>query len=439
MKVAIIGSGGAGITAAWLLDGCHEVTLFERNQVLGGHAHTTVVERDGRTHYADDGFAWFSDTMYPKLMRLLELTGVPLRTVPLSLSFTHRHQGRTLVLPPEGGSGLLRQLTSPSDAIDLLRLEYAIRLAEPMVRKGDKSVTWGEFARRFPTTFVRDVLTPMMAGVWCGSHELASDFSAYTLMKYYVLHRPSLLSCYRWRVIRDGAASYIRTIADTLKTCTILRSTAITGFVPRQQGWILQDSHGRLHEFDYVIMATGARDAHAILKDTPMLEGVSAILNRVKYYTTRVATHSDPSYMPTNHAQWKTANISTNGIRAALTVWTDAHRGSHVFPSYIDDQEPKECYNISTFHLPFFSPEHYCLQDKLAEVQGQKHLWFAGDWTRDIGCHEDAIESAFQACQRIDPTLPRLAELASRCQIPPVETRTGILGLFGAPQRSRGK
>lgn len=432
MNIAIIGSGGAGMTSAWLLDGQHSVTIFERNPSLGGHAHTTVVERDGRVHYADDGFGWFSDVLYPKFMRLLELNQVPLRTVSLAVSFTQQHIQRTLVMPPAGMVEMLRQLMRPLHLRDLLYLERTIRLAAPMVKARDTSLSWAEFLEkiRLPQQFCKEILTPMVVGSWGGPTERALEYSAYAVMKYYVYHRPNLLYRYHWRVIRDGAASYIERVARGLKTCTFRTGTAVRRFIPRAQGWTIEDEHGARHDFDQVIVATGASDAQKILKDTPSLEDVQAALGGFEYYTSRVATHSDPAWMPPDRREWRNANIFTDGQRSGLTIWTDAHGGSHVFTSYAGDRTPRDCHHVSTFRLPLITPKHYHAQAKIAALQGKQKLWFAGDWVHDFGCHEDAVESAYQACRGIDDTLPRLTELSSPCQLPSVQPRVSALSLF---------
>ena len=416
MRIGILGSGGAGITAAWLLDGRHQVTVLERNAVLGGHAHTTRVEIDGAVHYADDGFSWFSDVLYPNYMRLLELTGVPTRIVKMSASFTQVRTGsRTLVLPPRGVGGLLRTVLHLPTLRDLLQLNRAIGLAEPLVHGHDRLVSWGEFIRKhqFPEPFCRDLLTPMVAGVWGGPYERIEDFSAYTLMKYLVFHRPSSLARYKWHVVRDGAASYIAQVAAQLPQTTLLTNAAAVQL--RRQGleWHVTDATGREHVFDRIVCAMGSRDAQNLLRDAAGLEQTKAVLGRFEYYTSKLATHSDPSFMPPRRQDWQIANIRADGDRANLTVWTDAHRGGHVFTSYVENREPEHCHNLSTFQLPLITPGHYRAQDELAARQGSDGLYFVGDWTRDIGCHEDAVVSAIQAVRALDPQAPRLAALAA--------------------------
>lgn len=421
MRVAVVGSGGAGITAAWLLDERHEVTLFERSAVLGGHAHTTTIERDGRVHHADDGFCWFSDALYPTYMRLLELHGVATRIVPMSATFTQRQRGRTFVLPPTGAGPMLRTLASPSAVADLLRLNRAIQLAEPMVHGRERDLDWGGFLRRhrFSEASSRDLLTPMVAGVWGGPYDRVHDFSAYTLMKYLVFHRPSGLSKYRWHVVRDGAASYIEAVARDLARATVLRGTAVAHLEKTGAGWTIVDGAGLRRDFDHVVMATGARDAQAILRDVRGIDGVRATLDGFEYYTARLATHSDPSFMPPRRSDWRVSNISWDGSRSALTVWVGQESGSHVFTSYVGERLPAECHHVSTFNLPLITPAHYRAQDALWARQGRDGLSFVGDWTHDIGSHEDAVASALRACAAIDPAGSRMAALRAPRVHPP--------------------
>lgn len=417
LRVAVIGSGGAGTTTAWLLDPRHEVTLFERNPVLGGHAHSTRVEIDGRVHFVDDGFSWFSDAMYPTFLRLLELTGVPTRVVPMTASFRQaRTGGATLVLPPHGIGGLLRAIAHPPTLLALLRFNGAIGAGRSLVHGLERTVSWTEFVarHRFPEPFCSELLTPMVTGSWGAPADRIHDFSAYTVMKYLVFHASSGIKPYLWHVIRDGAASYIDRVARQLRRTKVLKGTAVDSLERRGGRWIVRDGAGATHDFDHVVMATGTRDAQRLLR---VCEGggdeARRVVDRFEHYTTRVATHSDPSFMPPRRDQWQVANVAADGAQARLTTWVDSLGGASIFSSYVGDREPASCHHVSTFHLPLFTPAHYRSLDSLAEVQGRDGLWFAGDWTHDIGSHEDAVLSAVAAARGIDPSLPRLTEIAS--------------------------
>jgi len=230
-------------------------------------------------------------------------------------------------------------------------------------------------------------------------------------MKYLVFHRPSGLSHYRWHVIRDGAASYIEAVARSLRRAEVLRGTSVEQLERTGTGWRLQDGQGRRHDFDQVVMATGARDAQRLLREVRGIDEARRVLERFEYYSVQLATHGDPTFMPPRREDWRVANISWDGRRSNLNVWVGREHGSHVFTSYLADRLPEPCYNVSTFHLPLITPAHHRAQAALAELQGRERLWFVGDWTRDIGCHEDAVTSALHVCEAMDPALSRTAAL----------------------------
>lgn len=415
MKIAIIGSGGAGMSAAWLLDGHHRVTVFERNAKLGGHAHSVAVEHEGRTYFADDGFSWFSDALYPRFLRLLELNGVPTRIVPMSATFTQMRRARTFLLPPAGVGPLLRTVLNLPLLKELVQINRAINAAVPLVDAHDRGMSWGEFLRRqrFSEPFCREVLTPMVAGAWGGPYERVAEFSAYTLMKYFVFHRPSGLAEYPWHVIDGGAASYIERVARALPDVAFHTDARIASLTRAGSGWNVIQHDGRAEIFDHVILATGARDARAILAGVAGIEETQRALDRFEYYAARVATHGDPTFLPPRREDWRVANVCWDGERSSLNVWVGRDGGHDLFTSYIGDRVPDRCHHVSTFHLPLITPAFHAAQEDLHRLQGSDHLWFAGDWTHDIGCHEDAVVSAMRVCEALDPESERLAALRS--------------------------
>ena len=158
-------------------------------------------------------------------------------------------------------------------------------------------------------------------------------------------------------------------------------------------------------------MATGAEDAAKILAKTEGIEAVRSVVERFEYYTARVATHRDPSFMPADRADWKTVHIDYDGHSARQSSWIGHRDGVDLFTSYIADVEPKGMVNLSNFRVPLVSPEHFAAQQALAPMQGDEQLWFAGDWTQDIGSHEDAVSSAVDVAMKLAPNSARLAEL----------------------------
>lgn len=415
-RVAIIGSGGAGMTAAWALDPVHDVLLFERNPVLGGHAHTTPVERGGHMHYVDDGFAWFSDEMYPRYLRMLEIHGIGTRLVPLAASLTDTRLGRrSLVMPPIGGARFVRTVCNPRSLRQLLQLRKAIVAAEPLIADKVTEMTVEEFLvdLRVGEEFKQHFLLPFLSATWgspWGEGTLQS--SIYPLMKYPVKHKPEKIEYYYYHLVAQGCASYIARVADSLEHATIHLDAEIVDLDKQVDGgWTLRDSQGRSHEVDEVVCATGAGAAQSIFADVRGAEAARDALSGFTYYWARVATHSDASFLPPNRADWCVFNAMYDGESSDAHVWHGFATNQDVFASYIQDREPNDCHNISNFHLPLETPEHFRAQDRVAAIQGDEGLWFAGDWTQDIGSHEDAVCSAVDVCKRLAPESPNLALL----------------------------
>ena len=159
MRIGIVGAGAAGLTAAWLLEAEHEVTVFEQADRLGGHAHTIEVEQSGERAGIDAGFEFFSGGMFPTFTRLLGLLGVPLRQYPLTATFYTRDNRYTCLLPPLRDGRLVWSSLGPRQVLDLVQLGYALQSAGPLMRARDTSVTLDQYLAGLPVlgSFKRDL------------------------------------------------------------------------------------------------------------------------------------------------------------------------------------------------------------------------------------------------------------------------------------------
>ena len=416
MKIAIIGSGGAGMSAAWMLDEEHEVTLFERNPTIGGHAHTVEVERDGHLHHIDDGFNWFSDRMYPRYMALLDHLQIGMRPVNMTMAFLDTRTGYELNMPPVGIGKILALLASPRRLRTLLQLNSAVGLAQRIVDEHDTSISGHEFIQRLGGSqdFNQNFLIPVMSGTWGCPHERTLDMAVYPLMKYIVLHKPSALGYFEWHVVEGGANAYIRKVAAALsERSTILVDNPVTAIERSPEGVQIVDNEGETHLFDHVIFACGGSDAAKILENTQTLTAQRDAARRFEYYTAHVATHCDPRWMPRDRKYWSVVNIRYTGDQADATIWDGMRFGTDVFDTYVrDDDMPNEVHHVSAFRLPLETPDFFAAQAHLGTIQGQDSVWFAGDYTQDIGSHEDAVNSSVDVVAKISPSSSRYRFLA---------------------------
>ncbi len=413
MKIAVIGSGGAGTTASWLLDERHDVTVFEKNPIPGGHARTTMVPLGGTPRPVDDGFVWFNEGLYPTLHRLLAIHGLEKVMLKLGASFTDTRTGRSLTLPPKGVGGALRMASSWRTITDVARLQPVFSKAHAMDKAKVRDVAWPDFLAsfNFPKSFTDDFLTPFLAGAWGCPMSRVNDFSSYALLKYPLASDVTRGRVTPWYVVKVGGEGYIRKVQSTFKRTEVKLDCAVETVRRGATGWVVTPRGGEAVEVDHVVFGCSPLVARKILGDQQGVDALTSVLSRFDYYSTRIATHDDPSFMPARRSDWSTANIFYDGTESRVSIWADRQLGYDIFTTALDKREPANPFHVSTFILPVLSPAHYRAQAALWDLQGRDNLWFCGDYTRDIGSHEDALSSAVEVASRIDSTLPRLAQL----------------------------
>ena len=188
MRVGIVGGGAAGLLSAWLLEEQHEVTLFERDDRLGGHAHTVSIEADGRLVDVDAGFEFFgAGNAYATFNRLLDVLEVPRESYPATLTVhrTRRRQ-RPIVLPPFRGFHPVIVSLTPSAVVTMIRFGRFLGGVLAFVDRRDTRLTIAEYLerQRLPRAFVDDFLVPLLQSFWCVERTDFLRFAAYNVLYY---------------------------------------------------------------------------------------------------------------------------------------------------------------------------------------------------------------------------------------------------------------
>lgn len=418
MKIGIIGSGGAGSCAAWLLDQDHEVTILERKDYLGGNTHTVDVELDGKTYHVDDGAAWFSPSIYPFFNRYQELAGIEFNWLPLSMTYYDHTTGKANCMPPVEFRRIIQMFTRPHVLPQLLALNKVVNSSMDLVEAHDGTITYKQFMDGISLSdkIKEEFIKPVLSGVWGAPHDQIDEFSMYPLMKYVVYHKPSGIKYFDWKVMKGGTSNYIKTVHDQLDNATVKTKSGVRSVLPDSANptvkVILENEEE--FEFDHVIITAGGRDAKMMVADAVGIDGAKAALAPLEYYKATVATHSDPSFMPKNRKDWSVVNVINKGLYADSTIWHGWDTDSNIFCSYLSPgDDPKDVHHISEWWLPCETPAFFKAQKDLAKVQGQGNVWFGGDYTRDIGSHEDALVSAVRIASKLAPDSARLKKMTA--------------------------
>ncbi len=414
MRIGIIGAGGAGLATAWLLEEQHEVTLYEHEARLGGHAHTVDVEIDGRVVPVEAGFQFFGDgATYATFNRLLDALGVPRRSYAATMALTHEPDGRTIALPPWRGGPVWRSLT-PRALADMIRFRRFLAGVPEFLARRDTSITTAEYieAQRLPASFTERFLYPLLLSFWCVEPDDLRAFAAYNTLHYLAGAAAGGRRPPRQSTIAGGLRAYVDALAGDLRRTDVRIGTAAVRVERSGEGFVVHTADGGRDEFDRVVVATNAKQALGLLGDIEGVDAARAQLSCFEYFDTTIAVHGDARLMPPDRAAWSVVNVRWDGAHSQNTVW-DPERALPVFRSWVtyDERMPQPLYAVATYEHGKVTPAYFDAQRELQRLQGDAGVWLAGLYMADADSHESAVRSAVAVARGLAPGSARLAAL----------------------------
>ncbi|HLY28636.1 MAG TPA: FAD-dependent oxidoreductase [Aggregatilineales bacterium] len=407
MKIGIIGGGIAGLTAAWLLQGHHEVTLFEKQDRLGGHADTVEVEQDGVVFPIDAGFEFFYDALFPRFNRLLALVGAQTRTYNASVTIYDTAHGRTTLIPPFNRQRILWSAYNPRALADLATFQSVILRSIPLIENEDPFITLEQHLNslHLPRAFLRDFLYPFLLAEWCVELEEFKTFSAYNIMKYIVTARPrSIPPIITASEVIGGMQTYLSGLRRQLSLTRIILNADVAHLSHADKEYTVHDATSGNYECEHLILATNATQASTLLKPFSWTEKRRTELNRIVYFKTSIAVHGDPTLMPSNPDHWSVINTRFENTHSSNTIYKKWRSKYPIFRSWVtyDAEMPSPLYHLRTYDHPKVNGDYFLAQKNLKSQQGEDNLWLAGLYMYDIDCHESALLSAVKVVQKLD-------------------------------------
>ena len=406
MRVAIIGSGIAGLGCAWLLrQQGFEVSLFEANDYLGGHTHTVDVELDGIVAPVDTGFLVYNDRTYPKLIALFDELGIT--SAPSTMSFSVRNDRAGLEW---AGTDIGSLFAQPGNALrpefwrmlrDLLRFNRGTTAMHVEDRVYD--VTVGEFldAGNYSAPFREWYLLPMAAAIWSVPERDVLDFPLPTFVRFCYHHGLLRISGRpQWRTVVGGARTYVNRIAASLSDVRL--STPVRRLRRRRDHVEVSTDSVHGERFDQVVLACHSEQALTVLADASGEE--TRLLQSIRYQSNRVLLHSDTRLMPKRRRAWAAWNYLAPadiaaGDPVAVSYWLNRLQPlpfrTPLIVTLNPPFEPRPGTQIAEFEYahPMVKGAAETAQQRLAHLQGEQRTWYAGAWM-GRGFHEDGLASA---------------------------------------------
>ena len=411
-SLAIVGSGVAGLGAAWLLRDKFDITIFEAGSYAGGHTNTFDVPLPGGgTQAVDTGFIVFNEQTYPHLLTLFRDLGVEYANS--DMSFAHYNTLTGLQWSSRGLTGLFaqkRNLLSPRYIRFLLEANRFNTQLPQDLERGRVNGTFGDYLRQnnFSEFFMQNYIVPMTAAVWSTPPDRMLAFPARTFARFFVNH--GFLSLYhglQWKYVVGGSRSYVKKILAAHKGKLLLNEpvTQVEETGSRVQ---VTTRKGR-HEFDAVLIATHADQTLRMLAKPT--DEQSRLLSKFKYEQNTAVLHSDESVLQPIRKTWASWNFklgknSEGGFKSTVVYYMNLLQnipGAVKYFVSLNDFTPidaKKTYARIEYEHPLFDEHSEIAQAHLPQLNERGKVFFSGSYFR-YGFHEDAYMSAVNAAEAI--------------------------------------
>ena len=408
MRIAVIGAGVSGMTAAHLLHGAHEIILFEANDYLGGHTHTVDVTANGKTYPVDTGFIVFNERTYPNFVRLLEKLAVPWQDSDMSFSVHCERTG--LEYCPSSLDRLFAQRKNVLRPAfwRMVREISVFRRLLPETSGLPDNVTLGRHLqeRGYSRAFREHFLIPMGAAIWSAEPRGFEEMPACMFARFFANHGfLEVRDQPQWLVIRGGSREYAKALTagfqDRIRlNCPVRSIRRLPDAVE------VESTAGGPERFDHVVLAVHSDQALVLLADPTEQE--REVLGAIPYQENQVALHTDTRMLPTRRKVWASWNYRIpREVQGMLAVTydmnilqsLDADREFCVTLNQTQRIDAGKLLRRMVYSHPVYTPGALAAQRRHAKISGVHRTHYCGAYWGN-GFHEDGVNSALAVCER---------------------------------------
>jgi predicted NAD/FAD-binding protein len=410
-RIAIIGTGIAGMGCAHLLQEDYDITVFEKNGYVGGHTNTVMVPEGKKSIPVDTGFMVFNPLNYPNLIKLFHELEVPLKKTDMSFSVQHCPTG--LEYAGTGLDGLFAQrknIFSPRHIRMLMQINRFNKLCVYDMQFDEyRNLTVAEYVRKreLGDDMLFKYLLPMTSALWSTPTDTTMKFPILALVRFFDNHGfLGLDTQHQWYTVNGGSREYrerlIAPFASRIRTGeSVVR-------VERNNGKVILTSTRGRYEYDKVIFACHADQALEAFANPYDKE--IRLLSKFAYQKNIATLHSDTSVMPKNKKTWSSWNYRIEEVDGALQpsciYYMNSLQGVSDQEQYfvsINDPgkiDSTKIHSVLEYEHPVFTREAMAAQKHLPDLNDDGPVYFCGSYFR-YGFHEDAFTSAVDLCKKL--------------------------------------
>ena len=416
MKFAIIGSGISGLTAAYLLNRNHDITVYESNDYVGGHTHTHEIVLNGKKWAVDTGFIVYNERTYPNFIKLLDQLKVERQLT--SMGFSVKSSQKDLEYAGNSINGLFAQRSNILRPSFIRMLRSILRFnseAEHHLDNLEEFVTLGDYLSlyNYPEEFINDFIIPMGAAIWSTKPVNMMKMPAIFFIQFFrnhgllaVKNRPN------WWVIKGGSKCYVEKMTisfnDKIRIATPVKKVKRN---ERSIEVIYGKTSQESETFDAVIFATHSDQALSLLEKPSMQE--VKILEALQYQKNEALLHLDESILPKRKLAWASWNylLDQNPEEPVALTYNmnilQSLNSDHTFCVTLNNHDaidPSKVIKKIIYHHPLYTVDAIKAQSRKHEISGKKNTYYCGAYWHN-GFHEDGVVSALDVCEHFGEKL----------------------------------
>ncbi len=421
LDIAVIGTGIAGMSAAWLLDQGHNLTVYEKNDRVGGHSNTVDAPAQNGSTPVDTGFIVYNERNYPNLTALFNHLDVP--TKASEMSFAASLEGGGFEYAGTDLNGLLgqrRNIARPRFwrmMRDLLR--FYREAPQFLKASGGEEVSLADYlsAGGYGESFIADHLLPMGAAIWSTTAEEMRAYPAKAFIRFFHSHGLLLIKERpQWRTVEGGSREYVRRLTEPYKAR--IRFGGVRSIKREVDHVLVEDTDGDIRRHDHVVLAAHADESFRLLADADPME--RRLLGEWRYTANRAVLHRDARLMPKRRRVWSSWNFigrdaGTDGspggqdpARPPLCVTYWMNRLQSLDPSAplfvtlnpVRKPVPDKVIRVFEYSHPYFDRAALASQQELWSLQGHRRTWYCGSYF-GYGFHEDGLQSGLAVAEQL--------------------------------------
>ena len=406
MKIAVIGSGISGLSAAYFLSKKFKVDLFEKEDHFGGHSFTYDIKEYDKVTPVDLGFIVFNKITYPNLVKFFEDLNVPYEKSDMSFSVSIKNTNIEYC-----GSGLGGIFTNKSNLLNFKFLKMIkeiisfYKIAPTLLQKNIKDQSLGEFLndKKLSKYFIDYHLIPMVAAIWSMPFSKAKEMPIKFFLNFFTNHGLfKLKNRPQWYTVSNRSRTYVKKVTNKISG-EIFKNYKVSKIIRSNDNVRIMIGKEYI-DYDQVVLASHADESLNILERPT--EEEKNILGKFKYVENEAVLHSDESLMPKKKRAWSSWNSISDGKNTCITYWLNKLQNLETTKNYFLTLNPIYKLNDNfiikkiNFTHPYLNHENTLLQKKLHSIQGKKRTWFCGSYF-GYGFHEDGLRSSIELANNL--------------------------------------